>query len=83
MGEAHERDIGNLTCSEFLVEGKNRREAAHVFGLIRETISKTCRFSVPPGYVHSKPEPSWLRSKSHRQRVPCAAEKNHRTFPFA
>jgi transposase len=36
------------------VEGKSRREAARVFGLSRETISKMCRFSVPPGYVRSK-----------------------------
>jgi hypothetical protein len=37
------------------VEGKSRREAARVFGLNRETISKICRFSVPPGYVRQKP----------------------------
>jgi hypothetical protein len=32
---------------------KNRREAAHVFSLSRETISKMRPFSVPPGCVHS------------------------------
>ena len=37
------------------VEGKSRREAARVFGLSRETISKMCRFSAPPGYVRKKP----------------------------
>ena len=37
------------------VEGKSRREAARVFGLSRETISKMCRFSAPPGYVRNKP----------------------------
>lgn len=37
------------------VEGRSRREAASVFGLSRDTISKMCRFSVPPGYVRSKP----------------------------
>jgi transposase len=37
------------------VEGKSRREAARVFGLHRETVSKICRFSVPPGYVRQKP----------------------------
>jgi len=37
------------------VEGKSRREAASVFGLSRDTISKMCRFSAPPGYVRSKP----------------------------
>jgi hypothetical protein len=37
------------------VEGRSRREAAGVFGLIRDTISKMCRFSAPPGYVRSKP----------------------------
>ena len=33
------------------VEGKSRREAARVFGLSRDTISKMCQFSAPPGYV--------------------------------
>jgi len=37
------------------VEGKSRREAARIFGLHRETVSKICRFSVPPGYVRQKP----------------------------
>jgi transposase len=37
------------------VEGRSRREAASVFGLSRDTISKMCRFSTPPGYVRSKP----------------------------
>ena len=37
------------------VEGRSRREAASVFGLSRDTISKMCRFSAPPGYVRSKP----------------------------
>jgi hypothetical protein len=37
------------------VEGRSRREAASVFGLNRDTISKMCRFSAPPGYVRSKP----------------------------
>jgi transposase len=37
------------------VFGKSRREAARVFGLNRETISKICRFSAPPGYVRHKP----------------------------
>jgi transposase len=36
------------------VEGKSRREAARVFGLSRDTISKMCRYSAPPGYVRSK-----------------------------
>src|SRR3982074_1115175 len=36
------------------VEGKSRREAARVFGLRRNTISKMCRYSAPPGYVRSK-----------------------------
>lgn len=38
-----------------LVEGKSHREAARVFGLNRETISKICRFSAPPGHVRQKP----------------------------
>lgn len=36
-------------------DGKSRREAARVFGLSRETISKMCRFSMPPGYVRQRP----------------------------
>lgn len=37
------------------IDGNSRREAARVFGLNRETIAKMCRFSLPPGYTHSKP----------------------------
>jgi transposase len=37
------------------VEGHSRREAARVFGLIRETVLKMCRFSLPPGYRRAKP----------------------------
>ena len=37
------------------VEGNSRREAARVFGLSRETVLKMCRFSLPPGYVRTKP----------------------------
>ncbi|MFC6928869.1 IS21 family transposase, partial [Novosphingobium lubricantis] len=33
----------------------SQREAAKVFGLSRETISKMCRFSLPPGYTRTKP----------------------------
>src|ERR1700731_1028412 len=45
-----------------VVEGKNRREAARVFGLSRDTIAKMCRYSAPPGYVRSKgPERPKLR----------------------
>lgn len=29
------------------IEGNSRREAARVFGLSRETVSKMCRFSLP------------------------------------
>ena len=36
------------------VEGRSRREAAWVFGLSRETVSKMCQYSVPPGYARSK-----------------------------
>src|SRR6202163_4587534 len=36
------------------VEGRSRREAARVFGLSRDTISKMWRYSAPPGYVRSK-----------------------------
>jgi hypothetical protein len=37
------------------VEGNSQRAAARVFGLSRETISKMCRFSLPPGYTRVKP----------------------------
>jgi transposase len=37
------------------VEGHSQREAARVFGLHRETVSKMCRFSLPPGYTRTKP----------------------------
>ena len=40
------------------VEGKSRREAARVFGLHRDTISKMCRFPAPTGYVRTKPPAS-------------------------
>lgn len=36
------------------IEGNSRREAARVFGLSRETVSKMCRFSLPPGYTRTK-----------------------------
>ena len=32
----------------------SRREAARVFGLSRETVSKMCRYSLPPGYTRTK-----------------------------
>ena len=37
------------------IEGNSRREAARVFGLNRETVAKMCRFSLPPGYMRTKP----------------------------
>ncbi|MBK8211997.1 MAG: IS21 family transposase [Rhodospirillales bacterium] len=37
------------------IEGNSRREAARVFGLSRETVSKMCRFSLPPRYTRTKP----------------------------
>jgi hypothetical protein len=37
------------------VEGHSRREAARELGLSRETVSKMCRFSLPPGYTRTKP----------------------------
>jgi transposase len=36
-------------------DGNSRREAARVFGLSRETVSKMCRFSLPPGYTRRRP----------------------------
>ncbi len=37
------------------VEGMPIREAARVFGLHRETVSKMLRYSAPPGYRRSGP----------------------------
>ena len=37
------------------LEGNSQRDAARVFGLSRDTISKMCRFSIPPGYTRLKP----------------------------
>ncbi len=37
------------------VEGMSIREAARVFGLHRETVSKMLRYSAPPGYRRSAP----------------------------
>ena len=37
------------------IAGNSQREAARVFGLSRETVSKMCRFSLPPGYTRIKP----------------------------
>lgn len=37
------------------IKGNSRREAARVFGLSRETVLKTCRFSPPPGYTRTVP----------------------------
>lgn len=38
-----------------MIEKNSQRDAARVFGLSRETISKMCRFSLPPGYTRTKP----------------------------
>src|SRR5665213_4149030 len=37
------------------VDGNSRREAARVFGVSRETVTKMCRFSLPPGYTRTMP----------------------------
>jgi transposase len=37
------------------LEGNSQRDASRVFGLSRETVSKMCRFSIPPGYTRTKP----------------------------
>lgn len=36
------------------VEGNSRCEAARIFGLSRETVSKMCRISLPPGYRRTR-----------------------------
>ena len=38
-----------------LVKGNSRREAARVFGVSRDTVTKMCAFSAPPGYRRSRP----------------------------
>lgn len=37
------------------IEGHSRRDAARQFGLSRETVSKICRYSEPPGYQRKQP----------------------------
>ena len=37
------------------IEGNSRREAARVFWLSRETVSKMCRVSLSPGYMRTVP----------------------------
>ena len=39
------------------VDGMSIREAAHVFGLHRDTVRKMLAFSVPPGYRRADPAP--------------------------
>ncbi len=38
-----------------LIQRNSQRDAARVFGLSRETVSKMCRFSLPPSYTGVKP----------------------------
>jgi transposase len=45
---------GRVRCT-FHAEGMRIREAARVFGLHRETISKMLQFSLPPGSLRSEP----------------------------
>jgi transposase len=37
------------------VEGMSEREAARQFGIARETVRKTLRYPIPPGYRRTKP----------------------------
>ena len=37
------------------IEGNSRREAARVFGLSRDTVSRCAGFRLPPGYTRTKP----------------------------
>lgn len=39
------------------IDGLSRREVASRLGLSRDVVNKMCRFSVPPGYVRTKPVP--------------------------
>jgi transposase len=38
-----------------LLDGLSRREVARQLGISRDTVSKMCRYSAPPGYVRTKP----------------------------
>jgi len=38
-----------------LLQGKSQREVARQLGISRDSVSKMCRYSAPPGYVRSKP----------------------------
>lgn len=38
-----------------MIEGISERAAAQRFGINARTVSKTLKFSVPPGYVRRKP----------------------------
>jgi transcriptional regulator with XRE-family HTH domain len=37
-----------------LLQGKSRREVARQLGISRDSVSKMCRYSAPPGYVRTK-----------------------------
>ena len=56
---------------------KNRREAAHVFSLSRETISKMCPFSAPLGSVHSNQNQAGFRPNLSAKQIVRDGE-NHR-----
>jgi transposase len=38
-----------------LLDGLSRREVARRLGISRDSVSKMCRYSAPPGYVRTKP----------------------------
>src|SRR6516164_9935508 len=38
-----------------LLDGLSRREVGRQLGISRDTVSKMCRYSAPPGYVRTKP----------------------------
>jgi hypothetical protein len=55
---------------------KNRREAAHVFSLSRETISKMCPFSAPPGCMHSNQNQAGFTPNLSAQQIVRDGEKH-------
>ena len=66
------------------VEGKSRREAARVFGLSRDTISKMCQFSAPPGYVCQSArngDPGPACKKDPRGASFCSVQRWHPSVP--
>jgi hypothetical protein len=62
LGATPRSERGSCVCVEgggvrqlVLLDGLSRREVARQLGISRDTVSKMCRYSAPPGYVRTKP----------------------------